>query len=232
MNQITFQNVYQPSTSANFNIGQRGTTPDGRDWVYVKASSAVAKNAAVVPAAVTSVGTTITSSANNLGQIVYITKASAGWTAGQFANGWVLINAGTGTGQSAKVIGNTSDTLQLAPETALATALSTDSTMVVSTQWLVVPSLITSKIQNASGIAQVAFNQNDYGWVLTRGIGGVLAGEVLVVGGSFVTGATTAGEVLKGTTAKGAFDEQALGSVITANSGADVAALVFVNIDA
>lgn len=232
MNQITFQNVYQTSTSANFNVGQRASTPDGRDWVYVKASAAAAKNAVVVPAAVTSVAATISSSTNNLSQIVYITKAAAGWTAGQFANGWVLIDGGTGTGQTAKIIGNTSDTLQLAPETALTTALSTDSTMKIWTQFLVRSSVITTKIQNATGVTQVAFAQNDFGWVLTRGQGGVLAGEVLVVGGSCVTGASTIGEVLKGTTAKGTFDEQTIGVCIAANSGADVAALVFVTLDA
>lgn len=232
MNQLTFQNVYQTSTSPNFNVGERASTPDGRDWVYVQASSSVSKNAVVVPAAVTSVGTTISSSTNNLGMIVYITKAAAGWTAGQFQNGWVLIDGGTGSGQTAKIIGNTSTTLQLAPETPLTTALSTDSTMKIWTQFLVRPSLITTKIQNATGVAQNAFALNEYGWVLTRGQGGVLAGEVLVVGGSFVTGATTAGEVLKGTTAKGAFDEQTIGVCIAANSGADVAALVFVTLDA
>lgn len=232
MNTITFQNVYQTSTTANFNVGERATTPDGRDWVYVKANEAITKNMVAVPAATTSVATTISSSTNNLGQIVYITKASAGWTAGQFANGWVHIDAGTGTGQTAKIIGNTSDTLQLAPETALATALSTDSTMEIWTQFLVRKSLVTTKIQNATGVAQVSFAQNDFGWMLTRGQGGVLAGEVLVVGGSFVTGAATAGEVLKGTTAKGAFDEQTIGVCINPNSGADVAALVFVTLDA
>lgn len=232
MNQITFQNVYQTSTSANFAVGQRASTPDGRDWVYVKASAAVSQYQVVVPAATTSVGTTISSSTNNLGQIVYITKASAGWTAGQFANGWVHIDGGTGSGQAGKIIGNTSDTIQLAPESALTTALSTDSTMELWTQFLVRKSLVTTKIQNATGVAQVAFAANDFGWVLTRGQGVVIAGEVLVVGGSFVTGAATAGEVLKGTTAKGAFDEQTIGVCINPNSGADLGALVFVTLDA
>lgn len=232
MNTITFQNVYQTTTNQQFAPGQRGTTPDGRDWVYVKASANVVKNSAVVPAAVTSVGTTISSSANNLGQIVYITKAAAGWTAGQFANGNVQINAGTGSGQSAKIIGNTSDTLILAPENALTTALSTDSTMAIWTQWLVRPSVVTTKVQNATGIAQIAFTANDYGWVLTRGIGNVVTSGTLVIGKSFVTGGTTAGEVLPGTTGAGAFDEQCLGVCIVANSGADLAALVMVGLDA
>jgi hypothetical protein len=232
MNQISFQNAYQTSTAPAFAIGQRASTPDGRDWVYVKASAAVSANQVVVPAATTSVAATITSSTDALGRIVYITKASAGWTAGQFADGWVHIDGGTGSGQTAKVITNSNDTLTLAPETALTTALSTDSTMEIWTQFLVRKSLVTSKIQNATGVAQVAFASGDYGFVLTRGQGAVIAGEVLVVGGSFVTGDDTAGEVVKGTTAKGAFDEQTIGVCINPNSGADLAALVFVTLDA
>lgn len=231
MNQITFQNVYQTSTAAAFAPGQMAMTPDGRTWVYVKASAAVTKNQVVIPAATTSVGTTISSSTDAMGRIVYITKASAGWTVDQFANGWVMIDGGTGSGQTAKIIGNTADTLQLAPETALTTALSTDSTMEIWTQFLVRKALVTSKLQNATGVAQVSFAQNDFGFVLVRGQGAVVAGEVLVAGASFVTGDDTAGEVVKGTTAKGTFDEQTIGICINPNSGADLAALVFVTLN-
>lgn len=231
MNQITFQAPYQTTTAPAISLGQRATTPDGRKWVYVKASAAVLKGNVVVPAATTSVGTTITSSVNGDGKIVYITKASAGWTAGAFAGGFVHVDAGTGSGQVAKIIDNTADTLVLAPETPLTTALSTDSTIEIWTQFLVRKSVVTSKIQNATGVAQVGFAAGDYGWVLVRGIGVVIAGEALVAGGSFVTGDDTAGQVLKGTTAKGAFDEQTIGVAINANSAADLGALVEVTLD-
>lgn len=232
MNQISFQSVYQTSTAPSFAVGQRGQTPDGREWVYVKASAAVSANQVVVPAATTSVGTTISSSTDALGRIVYITKASAGWTVGAFADGVVHIDGGTGSGQVAKIKTNTTDTLELYPENALSTALSTDSTMEIWTQFLVRKAVITSKLQNATGVAQVAFASGDYGWVLTRGIGAVVAGEVLTAGASFVTGDDTAGEVIKGTTAKGTFDEQTIGICINPNSGADLAALVFVTLSA
>ena len=47
MNQITFQNVKDSSTSADFNIGQRAQTPDGREWVYIKTAEAISANQAV-----------------------------------------------------------------------------------------------------------------------------------------------------------------------------------------
>lgn len=231
MNTITFQNVKQTSSTAVFKLGQRGTTPDGREWVYVKASAAVGAGHAAVPAATTSVGTTISSSQDALARNVYITKASAGWTVGAFEDGYVHIDGGTGSGQVAKIKSNTVDTLELYPEDALATALSTDSTMEIWTQFLIRKNQLTSKVQNATGIAQVAFASADYGWVLTRGVGVVIGEDVLVAGKSFVTGpATTVGEVMKGTTAKGGFDEQILGVCINANSAADLGALVFVTL--
>jgi hypothetical protein len=52
----------------------------------------------------------------------------------------------------------------------------------------------------------------------------------LTKGLSFVTGDDTEGQVVVGTTAKGAFDEQALGTVLEANTTADKGALVMVNI--
>lgn len=230
MNPITFQNVKDTSTAPVFNVGQRAQTPDGREWVYVKASAAVSAGNVVVPAATTSVGTTVTSSTDSQGRIVYITKASAGWTVNQFAEGSVLVDGGTGTGQVAKIRGNTTDTLELYADSALATALSTDSTIEIWTNFTVRKAVVTTKIQNAVGIAQVDLAADSYGFVLTRGIGRVIAGEVLTVGGSFVTGDDTAGQVVKGTTAKGEFDEQALGRCVAANSAADIGAMVFVTI--
>lgn len=231
MNQISFQDVYQASVSPAFAVGQRASTPDGRDWVYVLATADVAKDLVAIPAATVSVGTTITSGTNNLGQIVYITKASAGWTQGAYAGGWVQIDGGTGSGQTSKILSNSSDTLFLAPETALTTALSTDSTMQIWTQFNVRPSAVTSKLQNATGVPQATILAGQYGFALTRGIGAVIAGEVLVVGASFTTGDDTAGQVIKGITTNGTFDAQTIGICCNPNSGADVAALVFVTLD-
>lgn len=230
MNQITFQAPYQTTTAPPITVGQRATTTDGRRWVYVKANEAILKGHVVVPAATTSVGTTISSSANGDGKIVYITKLSAGWTAGNFAGGFVHIDGGTGSGQVAKIVDNTTDTLVLAPETPLATALSTDSTMEISTPFLVRKAVVTSKIQNATGVAQVGFASGDYGWVLVQGVGVVIAGEVLVAGKGFTTGDDTAGEVVNAVTATGSFDAQTIGIAINANSAVDLGALVKVTL--
>lgn len=227
MNQISFQNVYQTITQGGeFKLGQRAMTPDGRMWVFVKASGAVGKNLIAIPNTVTS-ASLVSSATDNQGRIVYLTQAAATWTAGQFQDGIGLVNAGTGTGQGFKIRTNSATVITLYPETALTTALAVGSSgIAIQTMNQVLIAAVTSKIQMVVGATQTAFALADYGWLLTEGDGTVVAGEVLVVGGDFVSGAATAGEVLKGTTAKGGFDEQNLGFCIVANSGGDLGALV------
>lgn len=227
MNQISFQNVYQTiTTRGEFKLGQRAVTPDGREWVFVEAAGAVGKNFIAIPNTVTTL-TTVASSTDNQGRIVYLTDTDATLTTGAFQDAIGLVNTGTGSGQGFKVRTNTATVATLYPETALVTALSvSDSGIALKTMSRVIIAAVTSKIQQVVGATQTAFASGDYGWLLTEGDGTVVAGEVLIIGSNFVSGAATAGEVLKGTTAKGPFDEQNLGIALVANSGSDLGALV------
>ena len=231
MMKISFQDVKQTTTSQGQTApGQVAQTPDGSTWIYVKSAEAIALGNVVVPD--TAVGVdTVSSSTNNLGQIVYITEASAGWTVGAYAGAYGVVDDGTGVGQVFKVMDNTTDTLILFPSYALTTALAVaDSDITLNFPNLVDKSAVTDKAQQATGIAQVAFASGEYGWVMKQGTGTVIAGEALTVDLSFVTGDDTEGQVVKGTTAKGAFDEQYLGYARVANAAADQGALVYINI--
>lgn len=227
MNPISFQNVYQTITErGEFRLGQRAMTPDGREWVFVNTAGAIGKNLIAIPNTVTTL-TTCASSTDQQGRIVYITDTDASLTVGGFSDGIGLINTGTGTGQTFKIRTNNAQVVTLYPETALSTALSVvDSGMALKTMARVIIAAVTSKLQQAVGCPQVAFASGDYGWMLTEGDGGVLPGEVLIIGSNFTTGAATAGEVIKGITATGPFDAQNLGIALVANSGADIGALV------
>jgi hypothetical protein len=230
MSPLTFQSVYQTETSPNFKIGTRGQTPDGRQWVYVKATDALAKGKVAIQGAIVAVDT-VTSSTDALGRIVYITKAAAGWTAGAYEDDLVVVDDGTGKGQSAKIKTNTADTLELYPENALTTALSVvDSDITIVRPNHVLIAAVTSKVQGAIGIAQCAFAANDYGWLLTNGDGVVFTGSTLVVGAGFSTGDDTTGQVIVAVTATGPYDFQNLGIAWVANSAADMLALVRVDI--
>lgn len=227
MNTISFQNVYQTITSrGEFKLGQRAATPDGRQWVFVHAAGAIGKNLIAIPNTVTTL-TTLSSSTDNQGRIVYLTDTDAALTTGAFEDGIGLVNTGTGTGQSFKIKTNSTQVITLYPETALTTALAVASSGVaLRTMSDVIIAAVTSKIQMAQGATQTAFSSSDYGWLLTEGDGGVIAGEALIIGSNFTTGDDTAGEVIKGITATGPFDAQNLGYAIVANSAADVGALV------
>jgi len=143
-----------------------------------------------------------------------------------------VVDQGTGVGQTFKIQTNSPTTLTLYPETALATALAVaDSDLTYIVMGKVIIAAITSKVQMTQGAFQVAAASGDYGWILQQGDGRAVAGEVLVVGQGFVSGDDTAGQVLKGTTAKGDFDEQNLGYCIIANDAADQGTLVRYFID-
>lgn len=231
MLKISFQDVKQTTDKqGSIGLGTQANTPDGATWIYVKSAEAIAAGNVVVPDAVYSVDT-VSSSTDNQGRIVYISEASAGWTVGAYAGCYGVVDDGTGVGQVFKVMDNTTDTLILYPSYALTTALAVaDSDITLNFTNVVDKSAVTDKVQQASGIAQVAFASGDFGWVLKSGTGRVVAGEVLVVGKGYVTGDDTEGQVLKATTAKGSFDEQTLGYCRVANAAADQGTLVYVSI--
>lgn len=231
MKRITFQDVLRTSTTPQAGLGECVSTPDGSEYVYVKLNEACLQGHVVVPVANTGVDT-VSSSANNEGDIVFITEGSAGWTVGQFDNAWGEVDDGTGEGQVFKIKTNTADTLELYKDWALGTALAVSDSDITISRYLTLheKSAVTDKAQNARGIAQVGFAEADYGWVLRHGAGIVIAGEVLTADLSFMTGDDAEGEVLKGITAEGTFDFQALGTVLGANSTVDKGALVMVNI--
>lgn len=227
MNQISFQSVYQTITArGEFKLGERASTPDGREWKFVKNNSTIATGNIVVPSTVSSADLW-SSSTDNQGRIVYLTRAASAMTTGLYEDAIGVVDDGTGVGQTFKIRTNNPTTITLYPETALSTALSvSDSDLTWIGMANVVISAITDKVQMTQGAFQVSAASGDYGWILTEGDGRAVAGEVLVVGKSFVSGDDTTGQVVKGTTAKGGFDEQELGYCIVANAAADQGVLV------
>lgn len=227
MDQVTFQDVYQTITArGEFKLGQKSMTPDGREWKFVKNNSTIVYGNIVVPSAAVDADLW-SSSTDNQGRIVYLTRAANNLTVGAYEDAIGVVNQGTGVGQTFKIRTNNVTTLTLYPETALATALAVaDSDLIYRPMADVVIAAVTSKVQQTQGAFQCAAVSGDYGWILTKGDGRAIAGEVLVIGESFVSGDDTTGQVLKGTTAKGDFDEQSLGYAIVANDAADQGTLV------
>lgn len=227
MNQITFQSVYQTITArGEFKLGQRAMTPDGREWQFVKNGSTIALGNIVIPAAATAADE-FSSSTDQQGRIVYVTKAGLTMTVGDFEDAVGVIDDGTGVGQTFKIRTNSATTFTLYPETALATALNVaNSDVTVIGMSNVIIAAVTSKLQRVQGAFQCAAASGDYGWVLTNGDGRAVAGAALVVGAGFMSGDDTAGQVIPAVTAEGPRDFQNLGYALIANAAADQGALV------
>lgn len=230
MKQINFQSVFDTPTVPLSKLNEQAQTPDGRIWEYLYATEAITKHMVVSNPANTTVAT-VSSSSNGDSQRVFITEASAGWTVGAYEDHWVAVNAGTGTGQVGKIKGNTVDTLELYTEYALATALAVADSGIAIRHYPDAEKVpVTVEITPLKGVAQVSFASGDYGWFLKKGIGGVLCGAAVTINYSITSGDDTEGTAITGTTAKGLMDENYIGRVLVANSAADLAALVDINI--
>ena len=232
MNNISFQSVYQTITArGEFKLGQRAVTPDGREWQFIKANTAIANSLIAVPDAVTSADLW-SSSTDNQGRIVFATRAASTMTTGAFEDAIGYVDDGTGRGQTFKIRTNNATTLTLYPETALTTALSVaDSDITIMTMSECDPAAITNRRQMAQGAPQVSMATSDFGWILINGDGRAIAGAVLVVGEGFNTGDDTVGQVIATADATGTpKDTQCLGYTIVANAAADTGVLVRYNI--
>lgn len=231
MNQISFQNVYNTITArGEFKLGQRASTPDGRVWTFVKAEGAIGTSLIAIPNTVSSADL-FSSSTDSQGRIVYLTRAASSMTTGAYEDNILVVDDGTGRGQTAKIRTNSPTVITLYPETALTTALSVaDSDLTWIGMSNVIIAAVTSTVQMAQGAPQVNFASADYGWILTSGDGRAIAGNTLVVGKGFSTGDDTAGQVIVSVTAEGPFNAQNLGYAIVANAAADIGALVRYNI--
>lgn len=227
MNQISFQSVYQTSTNrGTFKLGERASTPDGREWQFVLNNSTIALGNIVIPSAVASADL-FSSSTDNQGRIVYLTRAASSMTVGLYEDAVGVVDDGTGVGQTFKIRTNNGTTFTLYPETALATALAVaDSDLTWINLSNVRIAAVTSKIQMTQGAFQCTAAANDYGWILTNGVGRAVAGEALTVGGGFTSGDDTAGQVIKNIATESSITAQSLGYALVANAAADQGALV------
>ena len=228
--ELNFQKVLETNTVPHAKLGERGVTPDGRAWRYVKANEALSLGHATTRIANTDVDT-VSSSSNGDSQRIFITEASAGWTVGQFENAYGLVDDGTGAGQHFKVETNSADTLKLFVDYKLGTALDVaDSDIVLVRPHLAEKVAITVLHQVPIGGAQVAFAANDYGWVLERGAGVVVAGAALVANELATPGDDTEGEVITAGSGETVDDASFFGRALVANASADKGALIDFNV--
>lgn len=228
MNDISFQNVYQASTQANFKLGERAVTPDGREWVYVRAQAAVSKGYLASPYSLAVANITSTEN-DSAGRTVFINKAGSFVDNNYFADGVGIVSGGTGKGQFFKVVSNTAGQLQLDPATPITTALDSTSDLTLFAVNYVTPSPTTSKIGKVVGCAQTTIATGSYGWLLTNGDGIVAQGptNLLLEGAGFTSGGASAGLPIVSVSTNSALDAQVLGFCLVPGAASDPALVRF-----
>lgn len=232
MRLITFQNVLQQSDvpQAGAELGGRAATPDGREWVYVKANEAISKGHVATRIANVDVDT-VSSSSDGDGDRTYITKASAGWIVGAYQNAYGLVDDGTSEGQFFKIKDNTADTLNLYKDYKLTSALAVaDSDIVIVRPYLAEKSAVSVLNQILIGVAQIAISSGYYAWVQSKGPGCVLMGDTGVANEQVTPGDDSEGEAIAITNGETPDDISSVGRVLVANTTVDKLAMVDINV--
>jgi hypothetical protein len=215
---LTANGTFQTSTDSSMGtlVGTRWDLSDGREVILVQASSATTvapgklyQDAAVVPnhqnLAVTAIQTY--SANGNTPYQLTVTLGATAATANQYRGGFVVVNAGTGLGQTLRIAShpaaNASASLVLTLEDAPNTALATSDSKVClqpahGANVIINPTTVTGA---QVGVGLYAIAASAYGFLVSKGLTSALADGAIGVGlgispsgavaGAFVVAAAT-----------------------------------------
>lgn len=185
-------------------LGQVASTQDGRKFRYAGFGGTVTPGLLLSAAALVANHQNCAVAANVATNVqeISVTLGATAATKDQYAGGTLYVNAGTGAGQSYRIIGNTAGgsggTIIVKIETGLAVALTSASSKV---------SLAASKYSGLtasttvalvkSGVAKVSAASGQYGWIQTGGDCAVLIdGAAVAVADPVIPSTNAAGSVL------------------------------------
>lgn len=186
---VVSQGLYQYDSNQNQVLGEKAFSNDGRTFRYVKAgASALIPGNVLQSPAITSAHTNWTPAAlSTAGDTTFITTALT-FVANEYVNGQLIVEKGTlGAGQSLLIRANPVSTSAIATFT-LADAFQTTETGTVTHSLVrnpysaVIQYPVTTGTGTAVGVAAGAIPASNYGWIVSRGITGVLADGVQTVG--------------------------------------------------
>lgn len=206
--QITDQDVYQQTANkSNENIGQIGTTPDGRTFAYASAGAGgLVRGQVTQPAAVTAnyaTRTIVTASAANANTI----PVTLGTTVAQdaFIGFWLVVTdttaagAGQGTyyiqGNTAATAGNSNSTT-LKIRGGLAVALTTSSVVGIypSQESAVITHTAVAAIPTV-GAPVISVTASNFFWNQVSGFASVLSDGLITKAAGIICSASVAGAV-------------------------------------
>lgn len=192
---------YKVDININVNNGQ-GTMQLENDVRFIRAragaSSPVGQLALVAAPVANHIN--LTSAVNAIGSTnVTFTNGTTPITASQYAGGILVVNAGTGFGNSVDIKDNpaisasVSGTLELARELPVALDATSRLTLIASEYSAVAPAA-SAPTRRAAGVPKVTVPLGSYAWFQTKGMAPVLAGAAISAGAVLIPG-TTSGSV-------------------------------------
>ena len=227
---IAPESLYSSSSVKQAHLGQRFMTADGREFAYCKAGELLVVGHFYQTAVHSSdyVSQALASAAAIGDTTVTVTLGGTAATKDQFADGYLIVSAGTGIGQMFLIKGNAAAnaaascvfTLDEPVRVALATA---DSTItVIKNRFDSVVKWATTQTGSSAGAAVFPVASGEYGWLQVGGTGCALSDNVATA--AETTGispsTTTAGAITKAVTTQETIGGAAQVVTVSAEVGA------------
>lgn len=193
------------SAQGGADLGQIAETSDGRVFAYGQAGASNLSPGKLnqgVAATANHVNRSLGTYVAGTNQIS-VTVGATAVTANQYAQGFAVVNAGTGAGQALLISGNTAcsssgtTVVNLADAIITATATADSKVSLVPNGFanVVIADHTASTAVLPAGVANVAITAAYFGWLQVGGPASVLANGTPASGGSVIPSATTDGAV-------------------------------------
>lgn len=218
--QITDQDIRTTSTTqGGEQLGQLAGTPDGRLFRY--GLNGTGSGTALAPGKLAQVATAVANHTNRTGvttvagqSVVTFAVGATAVTSNQYAQGYLVVNAGTGLGQTLLISGNTSAASSGSPSVNLSDEIIT-ATLASDSKFSLVPHPYSACIINAStlgagaaGVPLLSVPDASYAWFQTGGTASVLSDAgAAAIGAPITYSDDTAGAV-------GPYETDAVGNVL------------------
>lgn len=175
--QLTESQIHEVGTRQLHPLGTVGVSQDGKKYRYVKAGGAIAagKIAAVPPNVANHIdrapGANVAVGATELTVAIGATAVAQD----DYAGGTLIVEDGSGEGQTFRVLGNTASAGSTSITVKLATPVKTALVASADSKVSLFPSKYNGVVASATvafrrvGVPNVAFASGEYGWVQTSG---------------------------------------------------------------
>ena len=194
----------QTSSTKEYAIGQQFTDGSDRTFRYTLAGGTTLARGklAVAPAVVANhLNMSFATAPAVDDRSVSITLGATALTADYYADGWLVVQDGTGEGRSYPVEGHPAAdsagtvTIYLKEGIDTAGALAETNVDLLANDWSGAVISVSDQLDRPIGVAVVAITNAEYGWLQTGGNCATLIDETIAIGGEVTIGSSTGGAV-------------------------------------